>query len=292
MDHFIHEGPNGKHYVMAFQILGVNLLEIIKRYEYKGIPIHLTRILAKQCLVGLDYMHWMCNLIHTDLKPENVVISLTQDELWEIKWNGCLATTKAMWRNQKLKERAVAGANGEVLVSTRNPKTRNLVNDLPVGHPSLERLAKLDNKEKKKYKKKKRKREKKYIEQGRLPADYDNLPKSQKDMLYYAIRSEVTGEEPPKTVEPEPTPSRDSSNSHANTSTDLTEDSQKPTSDDTPASSMVKEVTIPWLDTDKLNEGKRMKWGPPLNENCHLTIVDMGNGCWTHHHFTSQIQTR
>ena len=49
-----------------------------------------------------------------------------------------------------MKERAVAGANGEVLVSTRNPKTRNLVNDLPVGHPSLERLAKLDNKEKKK----------------------------------------------------------------------------------------------------------------------------------------------
>ena len=77
-----------------------------------------------------------------------------------------------------MKERAVAGANGEVLVSTRNPKTRNLVNDLPVSHPSLDRLSKLNHKDKKKYKKKKRKREKKYMEQGRLPADYDQLPKS------------------------------------------------------------------------------------------------------------------
>ena len=63
-------------------------------------------------------------------------------------------------------------------MSTRNPKTRNLVNDLPVSHPSLDRLSKLNHKDKKKYKKKKRKREKKYMEQGRLPADYDQLPKS------------------------------------------------------------------------------------------------------------------
>lgn len=29
-DSFMHTGPNGTHYVMAFEILGVNLLEIIK----------------------------------------------------------------------------------------------------------------------------------------------------------------------------------------------------------------------------------------------------------------------
>jgi serine/threonine-protein kinase SRPK3 len=32
---------------MVFEILGVNLLEIIKRYSYKGIPLHLGRIIAK-----------------------------------------------------------------------------------------------------------------------------------------------------------------------------------------------------------------------------------------------------
>lgn len=45
---FMHNGPNGKHYVMVFEILGVNLLEIIKRYDYKGIPLHLVRTLSKQ----------------------------------------------------------------------------------------------------------------------------------------------------------------------------------------------------------------------------------------------------
>jgi len=91
----MHTGPNVNHYVMAFEILGVNLLEIIKRYEYKGVPIPLVRVLAKQTLIGLDYMNRICKLVHTDLKPENVVIALSKEELKEIYNNGCLANTKA-----------------------------------------------------------------------------------------------------------------------------------------------------------------------------------------------------
>ena len=37
LNSFLHHGPNGKHFVMVFEILGVNLLEIIKRYNYKGV---------------------------------------------------------------------------------------------------------------------------------------------------------------------------------------------------------------------------------------------------------------
>ena len=54
---------------MVFEILGVNLLEVIKRYNYKGAPLPLVRIMAKQCLMGLDYLHRVCKIIHTDLKP-------------------------------------------------------------------------------------------------------------------------------------------------------------------------------------------------------------------------------
>lgn len=149
-------------------------------------------------------MHRMCKLIHTDLKPENVVISLTKEELKEIKKNGCLATTKAMRRNKNLKERAVAGANGEVLVSTRlaSGMSRNLFTDGLVQHPSKDRMEAMESKDKKKYKKKKRKREKKYMKQGKLPEDYDKLPQTQKDMLYYTIRSEISGEEMPTTTGP------------------------------------------------------------------------------------------
>ncbi len=74
LNSFIHHGPNGKHFVMVFEILGVNFLEIIKRYDYKGVPIPLVKVLAKQCLIGLDYMHRLCKVIHTDFKPENVVV--------------------------------------------------------------------------------------------------------------------------------------------------------------------------------------------------------------------------
>jgi len=83
---------------MVFEILGVNFLEIIKRYDYKGVPIPLVRKLARQCLIGLDYMHRHCRIIHTDFKPENVVIGLRDDEVTEIGKTGQLTTTK-MFKN-------------------------------------------------------------------------------------------------------------------------------------------------------------------------------------------------
>jgi serine/threonine protein kinase len=81
---FIYQGPYGKHFCMVFEILGVNLLEIIKRYKYKGIPIHLCRKMARQLLIGLHYLHTHCGIIHTDLKPENVMLCLDQKELDDI----------------------------------------------------------------------------------------------------------------------------------------------------------------------------------------------------------------
>ena len=69
---------------MVFEILGVNLLEIMKRYNYNGIPLPLVRRMTKQILIGLDYLHRKCRIIHTDMKPENVIVSLTRDELQEI----------------------------------------------------------------------------------------------------------------------------------------------------------------------------------------------------------------
>jgi len=73
---------------MVFEILGVNLLEIMKRYDYKGIPIPLVRKMSKQILIGLDYLHRFCKIIHTDLKPENVIVSLNKKELAEIYKTG------------------------------------------------------------------------------------------------------------------------------------------------------------------------------------------------------------
>lgn len=47
-------------------------------------------------------MHRMCQMIHTDFKPENVVICLRDDEIGEINKTGQLTTTK-MGKNDHIK---------------------------------------------------------------------------------------------------------------------------------------------------------------------------------------------
>ena len=80
LDHFKHKGPNGVHVCMVFEVLGENLLGLIKRHQAKGVPIGLVRQISKQVLLGLDYMHRSCGVIHTDLKPENVLICIDDVE--------------------------------------------------------------------------------------------------------------------------------------------------------------------------------------------------------------------
>lgn len=101
------------HFVMVFEILGVNLLEIMKRYDYKGIPIPLVRRIARQVLMGLDYLHRICRIIHTDLKPENVIVCLTRGELEEIEKRGHLSTMskKKMPQKEECKQPLLANVD-------------------------------------------------------------------------------------------------------------------------------------------------------------------------------------
>ena len=47
MDHFEFKGPNGKHIGMVFEIMGANLLTIMKKYDWEGIPLPIVRIMAR-----------------------------------------------------------------------------------------------------------------------------------------------------------------------------------------------------------------------------------------------------
>ena len=90
----MHYGANGDHFIMVFEILGVNLLEIMKRYDYKGIPMPLVRRMSKQVLIGLDYLHRICKIIHTDLKPENTIVALSDEKLLDIIKNEKIVKSK------------------------------------------------------------------------------------------------------------------------------------------------------------------------------------------------------
>jgi serine/threonine-protein kinase SRPK3 len=57
LDSFEHAGPHGLHVCMVFEVLGDNLLALIKAFNYKGIPLDVVRSLTRQMLVALDYLH-------------------------------------------------------------------------------------------------------------------------------------------------------------------------------------------------------------------------------------------
>eukprot|EP01095_Lingulamoeba_sp_RSL-Kostka_P000568 TRINITY_DN1084_c0_g1_i1.p1 TRINITY_DN1084_c0_g1~~TRINITY_DN1084_c0_g1_i1.p1 ORF type:complete len:407 (-),score=150.58 TRINITY_DN1084_c0_g1_i1:51-1271(-) len=73
LDNFVHPGPHGQHVVMVFEVLGRNLLDLIEKHYY-GLPIPIVKSITKQILLGCDFLHKNCKIIHTDLKPENVLL--------------------------------------------------------------------------------------------------------------------------------------------------------------------------------------------------------------------------
>lgn len=83
-DSFFHTGPNGRHMVMVFSMLGCNLLSVIKAYNYRGIPIPVVKNMIRGMCMGLDFLHRKCNIIHTDLKPENVLLQFPNQMMGDI----------------------------------------------------------------------------------------------------------------------------------------------------------------------------------------------------------------
>jgi serine/threonine-protein kinase SRPK3 len=63
---------NQGHICIVFEPLGENLLGLILRHKQRGVPRALVKYVAKQVLEGLEYLHDECDLVHTDIKPENI----------------------------------------------------------------------------------------------------------------------------------------------------------------------------------------------------------------------------
>jgi serine/threonine-protein kinase SRPK3 len=59
---------------MVFEVLGESSLRWIQRYHYRGLPFSLVQTMARHALTGLAFLHDECGIIHTDLKPENLIL--------------------------------------------------------------------------------------------------------------------------------------------------------------------------------------------------------------------------
>ncbi|XP_016084552.1 SRSF protein kinase 2-like [Sinocyclocheilus grahami] len=63
---------------MVFEVLGHHLLKWIIKSNYQGLPLPCVKSIITQVLQGLDYLHSKCKIIHTDIKPENILMCVDE----------------------------------------------------------------------------------------------------------------------------------------------------------------------------------------------------------------------
>uniref|UniRef100_A0A7N8XYF2 non-specific serine/threonine protein kinase n=1 Tax=Mastacembelus armatus TaxID=205130 RepID=A0A7N8XYF2_9TELE len=92
IDDFRISGVNGEHVCMVLEVLGHQLLRWIVKSNYTGLPLPCVKSILRQVLQGLDYLHTKCKIIHTDIKPENILLRV--DETYIQK----LAADTKLWQ--------------------------------------------------------------------------------------------------------------------------------------------------------------------------------------------------
>ncbi|XP_041654541.1 SRSF protein kinase 3 [Cheilinus undulatus] len=83
LDEFKLAGVNGIHICLVLELLGPDLRSWQLCFGTPGLSQSLVKQVLTQVLQGLDYLHTQCKIIHTDIKPENILLFL--EELSHIK---------------------------------------------------------------------------------------------------------------------------------------------------------------------------------------------------------------
>ena len=323
LNSFIYHGQNGRHFCMVFEIVGVTLLELIKRYNYKGIPLPYIRIITKQILIGLDFLHRMCHIIHTDLKPENVLVCLTKDELKEIQATGHLNIQKS---DKKKKNK-----NN---ISTANTSTN--LNDSKINFDEKNQMTgKQARKKRQKFRKKQiKKMEKMGMSPQEIEKKMTEIMKQKKSSIQEKDEENIDVdnfdideliERPRISSVPKININgnqKDEDNYQYDEEEDNYLDSNPPYNinimeysknlqrylkektrilhDEDYRRNMIEKNNILTSEVSDQEKSKMMKKlsekmsrrGPEIDPSIEVKICDIGNACWFNHHFSTIIQTR
>ncbi|KAG8910694.1 hypothetical protein FRC01_006186, partial [Tulasnella sp. 417] len=73
---FFEAGAEGAHLCLVMEPLGMDLAAYRQSFPGSKLPLPAVKRLTKQTLLALDYLHLECHIIHSDLKPGNVLIAV------------------------------------------------------------------------------------------------------------------------------------------------------------------------------------------------------------------------
>ncbi|XP_037535216.1 SRSF protein kinase 2-like [Nematolebias whitei] len=102
IDDFRISGATGEHVCMVLEVLGHQVLRWIIKSNYTGLPLPCVKSILRQVLQGLDYLHTKCRIIHTDIKPENILLRAedvylaklaASTKLWQLPVNPALSSS-------------------------------------------------------------------------------------------------------------------------------------------------------------------------------------------------------
>ncbi|KAJ3212749.1 serine/threonine protein kinase, CMGC group [Entophlyctis luteolus] len=259
-DSFRIKGPNGTHVTMAFEVLGPNLLTLIRQYHHRGIPIPIVKRIMKQVLQGLQYLHEECGIIHTDLKPENVLICV---DVYDTMRRMGLTVPENV-RPQKKEAKRTKQKEGQILNSLDITLTSKLT------PASLSTAASPGS-----------------SVSGTIVADNLSLPSATPN-TFHPKRKETfqsLKSSSGSTVSVSSLLTAAQANENAVKKPDL-----KGLENPERSSADALKSTVDEENRKRKEERREKK--KKAYENILVKIADLGNACWVHHHFTNDIQTR
>lgn len=75
LDYFVYEDNKNQFVCSVYELYAGNIKMILNKGKYKyGLPLNIVKSITKQMLIALSTLHNDLKIIHTDIKPENILL--------------------------------------------------------------------------------------------------------------------------------------------------------------------------------------------------------------------------